>query len=134
MKNDRTTGVVAFAIAAALAFAIPAIGQDAQRLAKPDVEALVTGKKIEYLRTADGATIGWDFRSGGDVYYTTSRTMRNIAVSGKYTIEDDGAVCFKWNPDSQFTIPDGCVLFTRDASKTRIVGQRNQGRIIGEVQ
>jgi hypothetical protein len=132
MKNKRSIGFVARATA--LVFSVPAIAQDAQRLPKADVETLVTGKKIEYLRSTDSATIGWDFRSGGDVFYTTSRTQRNIAISGKYTIEDDGAVCFKWNQDKNFNVPDGCVLFTRDATKTRVVGHRNPERIIGEVQ
>ena len=120
---------VAAALLAALGVAIAA---DAP-LGKADVEAMITGKKVSYVRKRDGTPMAYDFRSGGDVYYTTSNTVRNAGFGGTYTVEDDGAVCFKWRQDKYMNMQDGCVRFRRDGDKTQIVGRKNPDFLIGDV-
>ena len=102
-------------------------------LPRADVAPLVVDKKLAYVRKRDGARQAYDFKGDGTVYFTTSTTTRNTAFSGTYVLGDDGAVCFKWNPDKYLVMQDGCMLLRRDGDKLVIVGQRNPDNVIGEV-
>ncbi len=50
-------------LAAALCIASFAVAQEARQPTKAEVESLVVGKKIQYVSTTTGATIGWDSSS-----------------------------------------------------------------------
>ncbi len=101
-------------------------------LSRSEATGFVTGKKVTYLRARDNATVSWDFRSDGTVYYLTPNTVRNTSFSGAWTIDEDGAVCFKWNPDKYLQLTDGCVVFRRNGDKTVITGKRT-GAVTGTV-
>lgn len=122
---------------AALAFCVASVTSIARAdepipLTRSEATSLVTGKKVSYLRARDSATISWDFRSDGTVYYLTPNTVRNTSFSGAYTIDEDGAVCFKWNADKYAQLTDGCVVFRRDGDKTSITGKKTGG-VMGTV-
>ena len=102
-------------------------------LRKSEVEELITGKAIHYLRKRDGATIGWNFRSGDDVFYTNSTTTRNIPLAGSYRVTDGGAVCFKWNRDKYLIVEDGCVRFRREGNTLHVVSFKDPDNIVGDV-
>ena len=102
-------------------------------LTKAEAAPLVVDKKLAYVRKRDGARQAYDFKGDGTVYFTTSTTARNTSFYGTYALGDDGAVCFKWNPDKYLVMQDGCMLLRRDGDKLVIVGQRNPGNVIGEV-
>lgn len=120
------------ALVGASCFAPIARADDPLPLSRGEATSLVTGKKVTYLRTRDNATVSWDFRSDGTVYYLTPNTVRNTSFSGAYTIDDDGAVCFKWNADKYLQLTDGCVVFRREGDKTVITGKRT-GAVTGTV-
>ncbi len=121
---------------AALALAAPSfVMAEMTVLAKPEVESLITGKRVEYDRT-DSSTTTWAFEGDGRVYYQTSKALRVAPVRGSYTIGDDGSVCFKWEPDRYLTIPEGCYAFARDEAdgKVRVVSGRNRSNVVGVVR
>ena len=120
-------------LAVSLVATTSALADEPTRLTKSEVEGIVVGKKVQYVRASDGSTTVWDVKSDGVVYFNPPRTRRNINISGAYTISDDGALCFKWNQDKEYPMQDGCVVFMRDAGKTRIVSQRNPERVFGDL-
>ncbi len=128
-KAARATGTLVGLVLAAAT--VVASAEDASSLGKVEATAYVTGRKIAYVRTSDGAKVSYDFRGDGVVYYATPNTRRNTAFSGTYTIEDDGAVCFRWNPDKYLNLTDGCVRFERADAKVKVVGR--SGKVLGDV-
>ena len=142
MTRDRSSAVrsrtalarraVSLVCVAAACFAPVARAADPVPLDRSETTSLVTGKKVTYLRTRDNATVSWDFRSDGTVYYLTPNTVRNTSFSGAWTIDEDGAVCFKWNADKYLQLTDGCVVFRHDGDKTVITGKRT-GAVTGTV-
>lgn len=104
--------------------------EDAVPLSRSEATQLVVGKKVTYLRVRDNATIAWDFRPDGTVYYQTSNTTRQAIPSGTYTIDDEGATCLKWNPDRHNALTDSCVVFKRDGDRIVITGKRS-GTVTG---
>lgn len=125
---------VAATITTVFASGVAVADEPSPPLAKADVEPLVTGKLVRYVRKRDGARVGWDFRSGGDVYYTTSATQRNVNIAGTYRVTDDGAVCFKWTADKYLTLPDGCVRFRRAGTTLQVVGWKDPDNVLGDVE
>ena len=120
-------------LAVGLAAGSHAAAQDAKALTKAEVEALVVGKKLQYTRVTDGSNVVFDIRDNGKVYYAPTRTSRNLSIQGAYTIGDEGALCFKWEADKYVSLQDGCYLFKRDSTKTRIYARRNPETAIGDV-
>lgn len=110
-----------------------AFAQEPARLAKPEVEVMVVGKKIWYQRALDDAKISWDFKPDGVVYYGSPKIRRNLQLSGTYTITERGGVCFKWNVDKEVAMKDGCIGFRRDGEKLQIVGGGDPPRVLGDV-
>lgn len=106
---------------------------DPVRLARSEVETMVVGKPVKFVRASDQTEVTWETRSDGQIYYSPPRTQRHITISGTYTIDEDGALCTKWNADKYVTMTDACYLFVRDGDKLRMVGKRNNERVIGEV-
>jgi hypothetical protein len=121
------------AFAACLTLVGAAYADDAVRYSKAETEALVVGKKVEWVRARDGAKITYAFKDGGDVFYTTTATTRNIPISGTYNITDRGSVCFKWNQDKYVAMQDGCVAFAHDGTKTQITNASDSTKVLGQV-
>ena len=121
-------------VAAGLGIASFVMAQDATKLAKADVESLVVGKKVQYVSATTGSTNVWDIKSNGSAFFQSPQARYAPVIAGTYTIEDDGSLCFVWrNSDRYVVLQDGCVLFMRDAAKTRIVGKLNPARVIGDL-
>ena len=120
-------------LATTLCIASSAVAEEAKQLTKAEVESLVVGKKIQYLSASTGATIGWDSKSDGSVYFSTTQTRRNTQIRGTYTIEDDGSLCHKWGDDKYLHLQDGCVLFMSDEGKTHVVSKRSPDKVFGDV-
>lgn len=110
-----------------------AMAQEPTRIAKSEVEVMVVGKKVWYLRSRDNSKIAWDFKADGTVYYATPNSRRNVLVPGTYTIDDRGRVCFKWGEVKDFVMQDGCVGFQRDGEKLHVIGGGDPPRVLGEV-
>jgi|GEM_PF-3659299 len=120
------------AIAVCLSLVGVASADDAVRYTKAETDALVANKKIEWVRARDDAKITWAFKDDGTVYFTTSKTTRNIPISGTYNVTDRGSICFKWNQDKFVAMQDGCSAFTHDGGKTMVVNPTDS-RVLGQV-
>ena len=118
---------------ACLAFAGAAQADDAVRYTKAETDALVVGKTIEWVRARDDAKITYAFKDDDKVFFTTSRTARNIPIAGTYTVTDRGSVCFKWTQDKFVAMQDGCIAFAHDGAKTQIVNPTDVTRVLGQV-
>jgi hypothetical protein len=131
LTTPQRVGAVLLVIAS---IAVPcASAQESRLLTKSEVEGIAVGKKLSYVRATDGATVVFDVREGGKVYYSPARTQRNLSIGGTYTIGDDGSLCFKWEADKYVTMKDGCFLFKREGTKTHVVGGRNPDSLVGEL-
>lgn len=137
-KTNARTRVAGPAARVALLLVLAGLAQatwaEPTSLTKEEAEALITGKRVEYTRAADGSTTTWVFSSGGNVFYATSKSQRNIQIHGTYVLNDDGSVCFKWDADKYIAMTDGCFAFTRDGATTHVVGARNRERIVGDIK
>ncbi|MEO8936061.1 MAG: DUF995 domain-containing protein [Burkholderiaceae bacterium] len=110
-----------------------ASAEDSRLLTKAEVEGIVVGKNLRYVRATDGTTVTFDVRDGGKVYYAPQRTQRNLSIQGAWTISDDGALCFKWHSDQYVTMQDGCYRFRRTGEKTQVVGGRHPDNLLGDL-
>jgi hypothetical protein len=128
MKNISTSTIVACLTLVGVAFA-----DDTVRYSKAETDALVVGKKVEWVRVRDGAKLTYTFKDGGDVFFTTSNTVRNIPISGTYNVTDRGSVCFKWNQDKFLAMQDGCIAFAHDGAKTQVVSATDPTKVLGQV-
>lgn len=120
-------------LAAGTMGASAALAQDVKPLTKAEVEEIAVGKKLEYVRTADGANVVFDIRSDGKAYYSPPRTQRNLSIQGAYTISDEGTLCFKWQADKYVTMQDGCYVFKRDDQKIHVYRARSPDSPIGDL-
>ena len=111
LRPSQAVSVFLATLAASLCAVPPAVAQDAateaKRLTKAEVESMVVGKKLQYVRASDGANVVWDLDRDGTAHYAPPKTMRNLTISGTYTVGDDGSLCFKWNQDKYVSMQDG---------------------------
>lgn len=77
-------------------------------LAKADLEAIASGKKWTMRRLADGQSVVWDLREGGNLF------GRNLSVNsgdaGTWAVNEKGQLCVKWRGNST----DVCVVVAKD--------------------
>ena len=133
MNTNRRMLIAAAALAAATAVGHVAAQELSPPLSKAEVTPVVVGKNVGYIRKRDNARQFYDFQTDDNVFFRTSTTTRNIAVSGTYKIEDDGSVCFTWHHDKFIPMTDGCIYFRRAGDKLVMVGRREPNLIFGEV-
>jgi hypothetical protein len=127
------TVVLAAGLSAGLTTGRVAAQELSSTLPKAEVTPLVVGKTINYIRKRDNARQSYEFQKDDTVYFKTSTTLRNMAVSGSYVVEDDGRVCFKWNHDKFIPMTDGCIYFRHAGDKLVMVGRREPDLVFGEV-
>jgi hypothetical protein len=129
---DRSKRLAVCAAMLAAGWSSGACAQDAgARLSKSEVESIAVNKKLAYVRDSDQKKIEYDIRDGGTAYYAmTTQAGRNLSIRGSYEVSDSGTLCFKWQQDRFFTLPEACYGFRHDGDKIVVTDRGNK---VGEV-
>jgi hypothetical protein len=112
----------------ALSACLTGFAQDRTFLPKPEVEALVSGKKWTWIRPRDGSKIYWDLRSGGNLFANNRTSGQSDA--GTWLVNDEGQLCLKWRGSSG----DGCYALYKDGDKLKRVGAQNLKGVAVDVE
>lgn len=111
----RSTPEALAAFNAPTAAAAAAVVAGRTFLAKPDVDALATGKTWRFKRPSTGDDVRWDLREGGALFGNNYSTNQKDA--GTWTVNEQGQLCIKWRGGSN----DGCWALMRDGDKLKMV-------------
>ena len=100
---------------------------DAQRLSKEEVEALVAGKQWPMRLQSDGSAMTWDFRGDGNVFAShmagpPANYGKVVMESGKWSVDKMGQLCVKWrNQVIGGFNSDPCVFVVRFEGRYRLI-------------